>query len=129
MDAEDKVVEALSDLVLKTHKNKETYDSWGENNYQYLAIDYDGPYVDEETGKKDKNYVMYVVSVDAHLSLRIDADDKEQYEYEYNNFYAWVNHKEKFVDLVGMENFYDDDRVRVVNNLTAFFEFLEKKSS
>ncbi len=129
MDAEDKVVEALSDLVLKTHKNKETHDSWGENDYQYLSIDYDGPYVDEETGKKDKNYVMYVVSVDAHLSLRIDAADKEQYEYEYNNFYAWVNHKEKFVDLVGMENFYDDDRVRVVNNLTAFFEFLEKKSS
>ena len=121
MDTEKEVVFALSDLVLKIHKSKQTYFSH-DDDYEYLSIEYEGPYIDEDTGETDENCLMYLVSVDEHLSNRIDADDKEKFEYGYDSLYAWVYVDKDAVDIVGMSNFYGDDRLKLVKNLSVFLK-------
>jgi hypothetical protein len=126
MSAEKKMVDALSDLVFQVHDKKLKIESW-DGGYSYLSIEYEGPHINEDTGKADKNCIMYLVSVDAHLSERLASKVKDQFPQDYESLYGWVFIREGIVDIVGMDNFSDEERKNVVKNLNAFFKHLGKK--
>jgi len=126
MTTEKKMMDSLSSLVFQIHEKKLKIQSWDED-YQYLVIEHNGPHIDEATGKADKNCIMYLVSIDAHLSERLAAKVKDHLPQDYENLYGWVFVREEFVDIVGMDNFSDDERKNIIKNLNAFFKNLGKK--
>ena len=126
MKAEEKAIDSLGMLVMHHHEKDEHSDSWGDG-YDYLSIEYSGPFIDEDTGKPDEDCIMYLVSVDAYLADRLGAEDKDQFPKHYDNLYGWVFISDGYVDIVGLDNFYDDDRKKVIKNLAAFFKYYGKQ--
>lgn len=121
MKAEAKAIDALSSLVMRHHEKDKHSESWGEG-YEYLSIEYSGPFIDEDTGKPDEDCIMYLVSVDAYLIDRLEAEDKTLFPKQYDNLYGWVFVASGGVDIVGIDNFHGDDREKVIKNLTVFFK-------
>jgi hypothetical protein len=125
MTNEKKVLTSLKNLVMEAHKKKKEQLYLNEE-YSYLMIDYEGPYINEDTGKPDKNCIMYLVNVDSHLTKRLKAKDKRELLEAYSTLYAWVFKREGYVDIVGLDNFEEFDRKNLISNLNAFFKQLEK---
>ena len=126
MSAEKKATDALSSLVMQHHEKDGYSDSWGDG-YEYLSIEYSGPFINEDTGQPEEDCIMYLLSIDAYLADRLGIENKDQFPKQYDNLYGWVFINEGYVDIVGMDNFYGEDRKKLVKNLSAFFKYYGKQ--
>ena len=125
MTDEKKALSSLKNLVMEAHKKKKEQ-LYLNDEYSYLLIDYEGLYINDDTGKPDKNCVMYLVNVDSHLTKRLKAKEKNELPQDYNTLYGWVFKREGYVDIVGLDNFDDVERKNLVSNLNALFKYVEK---
>lgn len=124
---EQKIMEELETFLMQFHEGNNKADSWGDG-YDYVSIAYDGPSIDDDTGEPDNDSVMYIVSVDAHLSERIKTKDKYEHAQDYDNLYGWIFISGKYADVVGLDNFDGEDRLRLVKNLDTFLKHFVRKS-
>jgi hypothetical protein len=121
MKTENDALELLEDLVKITHHGKQQHSSW-DDQYEYITVDYEGPYIDEDTGEPDHDCIMYLVNIDNHLSERIQSSDKYDLPEDYATVYGWITPSTNSVDIVGFDNFSNEERSLLVKNISAFID-------
>ena len=126
MADELKVLSVLEDYILKNHASAGMLEALSAD-YEYISVEYEGPYIDEETEEEDENCIMYLINVDSHLSGRLKAEDKYSLQQTYDTLYGWIYLDKNVVDIVGVDNYYGNDRTRLINNLDALFKYASKK--
>lgn len=119
MKNEDAALELLEELVRLTHKHGNQHEAW-DDEYEYIAIDYEGPYIDDDTQEQDHDCVMYLINIDTHLQKRLKSADKFSMSQDYATLYGWITPSTNSVDIVGMDNLSKEDRDLLVANVNSF---------
>jgi len=121
MTQEIKILTELENCILKNHESGDLFEEWCED-YDYVAVDFEGPYIDEETDEPDENCIMYLINVDRHLSERLKIKDKDSLPQEYDTLYGWIYLDTNLVDIVGFDNYHGEEKSKLIANLDAFLK-------
>ena len=127
MTQEIEILTELEKHILKNHESGDLFEQWCED-YDYVAVDFEGPYIDEETDEPDENCIMYLINVDRHLSERLSVEDKDSLPQDYDTLYGWIYLDTNLVDIVGLDNYHGEEKSKLLANLDAFLKHTKSKS-
>jgi hypothetical protein len=127
MTQETKILTDLENHILKNHESEGLFEQWCKD-YDYVVVDFEGPYIDEETDEPDENCIMYLINVDRHLSERLNMEDKDSLPQEYDTLYGWIYLDTNLVDIVGLDNYHGEEKSKLLANLDVFLKHAKSTS-
>jgi hypothetical protein len=125
MTQETTILKKLEEYIFENYESGEFFEEWCED-YDYIAVDFDGPYVNEDTNEPDNNCILYLINIDRHLSERLEAENKYELPQEYDLLYGWVHIDLGFVDIVGLDNYYGENKSKLISNLDTFLKHVDE---
>jgi hypothetical protein len=127
MTQETKILTELEKCILKNHESDDFFEQWCQD-YDYVVVDFEGPYIDEDTDEADENCIMYLINVDRHLSERLGIGDKDAFPQDYDTLYGWIYLDSSAVDIVGLDNYHGEEKSKLLANLDAFLKHIKVSS-
>jgi hypothetical protein len=120
MAQEIKILTELEKYILKNHESGNLFEQWCAD-YDYVNVEFEGPYIDEDTDEPDENCIMYLINIDRRLSDRLGIADKYSLPQDYDTLYGWIFLDTNLVDIVGLDNYHGEDKSKLLSNIDAFF--------